>query len=103
MPATAAAREAVPAPLVRLVAAQDRITLRSSGGVVLVDPGTWVASSGSPLEFRVWRTSYTRPLQITEVLHTPSGRIRSRRLPNSVLGSAPLGLSDFLDNDPLLP
>jgi hypothetical protein len=96
MPATATVSRAFPAPLVVLVAAQDHITLRTSGGVVLMDPGIRVASLGSPLEFRVWRASYSRPLRITELLHTPSG-IRSSRLPRSVLGSVPLGLNDFLD------
>ena len=85
------------APLVELVAAQNRITLSSTGGLVYIDPGIWVASVGSSLEFRVWRTRYNSPVRITQVLHGAAGGIRLKRLPGTLLPAVPIGLSDFIN------
>jgi len=54
LPAPGAAGAAAPAgPQLRLIAAQRGITLDSFGGRVYLDPGMWVAVTGSPLRFDV--------------------------------------------------
>jgi len=104
-PATMAASERGPAPSrssaagvprVELVAAQNQITISSTGGLVYIDPGIWVASVGASLEFRVWRSSYTRPIRIAQVLNAAAGRSRLRPLPGTVLPAVPIGLTDFI-------
>jgi Lysyl oxidase len=61
---------------------------------VTLDPGIWLASLGSAVEFRVQRASYTKPITITQIIHLPSGT-RVRRLPASVLDGWN-GLGHFL-------
>jgi hypothetical protein len=94
--AAATSRVATAGPTIELIPAQRAIELSSSHGAVAVDPGIWVASLDSPLEFDVQRASYSRPLTITQLIHLPSGKVLRRRLPGSVLESIPLGLLDFL-------
>jgi hypothetical protein len=95
-PTGAATAATVSQPVVQLITAQKDLTLTSSGGFVQMDPGIWVASLRAPLEFHVFRTSYTTPMRITQILHGSSGRTVARPLPASkVLGSAWLGLVDF--------
>src|SRR6266516_1959135 len=54
LPAAGAAGAAGPAgPQLRLIAAQHSITLDSLNGQVYLDPGMWVAATGSPLQFDV--------------------------------------------------
>jgi hypothetical protein len=96
-PVTAAASQNSSAPRVELVAAQNQITISSTGGPVYIDPGIWVASVGASLEFRVWRGSYTRPIRIAQVLNAGSGRTRLRGLPRTLLPAVPIGLRDFID------
>jgi hypothetical protein len=72
-------------PVVELEAAQPSITVHSLRGFVQMDPGIWVASLGSALQFDVQRASYTKPVSITQVISTTSGPVTSRRLPATVL------------------
>jgi len=85
--ATTARRAAVPAATagverIRLIAAQDSITVPSVQGEVDFDPGIWVASLGAALELRVQREEYGAPVTVTQVIHPPGGRARFRRLPS---------------------
>jgi hypothetical protein len=71
-------------PALRLIAAQNSITLQRFGNFVFLDPGIYVASLGAALQLDVQRASYTQPITITQVIRTPGGT-RIRRLPGSVL------------------
>jgi Lysyl oxidase len=86
--ALAAARSQAPAagPTLKLITAQNTITVPKFGkGPVFVDPGVWVASLGSALEFDVQRVTYLKPITITQVIHLPGGGTRVLALPRSVL------------------
>jgi len=97
LPAPGAAGAAAPAaPQLRLIAAQPSITLDSFGGQVYLDPGMWVAASGSPLQFDVHRASYTEPITITQIIYPPSGGTVRRPLPASVISGFNYGLIKFL-------
>ncbi len=91
-----AAVSAAPAagPTVQLIAAQNHITLQRFGQQVFIDPGIYVASLGSALQFDVQRASYTAPVQITQVIQLPGGRTETRRLPSWLLQGFN-GLRDF--------
>ena len=63
LPGTAAAgaagtQAAAQGPVVKLIVAQNSITLPSFRGRVYLDPGVYVASLGSALQFDVQRASY---------------------------------------------
>src|SRR5262245_48262606 len=94
-PAQAGAQAAAPGPVVKLVVAQHSITLPSFRGRVYLDPGVYVASLGSALQFDVRRASYTKPIQLTQVIHRPGGGTTTRSLPGSLLDGF-YGLRDFL-------
>jgi hypothetical protein len=83
LPVASAASSA--GPVVTLEAAQHSVTVDSTQGYVDMDPGIWVASLGSALQFDVRRASYTRPVTITQVIHPPRGRATARPLPATVL------------------
>jgi hypothetical protein len=86
--ALAAARSQAPAagPTLKLITAQNTITVPKFGkGPVFVDPGVWVASLGSALEFDVQRVTYLKPVTITQVIHLPGGGTRTLALPRSIL------------------
>jgi Lysyl oxidase len=83
LPAASAASP--PGPVVTLEAAQRSVTVHSSQGFVDMDPGIWVASLGSALQFDVRRASYTKPVTITQVIHPRGGPATTRRLPATVL------------------
>lgn len=93
-PALAASQPAAAGPAVVLMSAQNVITLPQIQGKVYLDPGVWVASLGSALQFDVQRASYTRPVTITQVIHLPGGGIRTRPLPGSLLDGFS-GLREF--------
>jgi hypothetical protein len=80
---------------VKLIAAQNSITVQRFGRSVFLDPGIYVASLGSALEFDVQRASYRTPLTITQVIHLPDGSTETRPLPAAVLDSWS-GLRNFL-------
>jgi hypothetical protein len=100
LPGTAAASAAgTPAaaqgPVVKLVVAQNDITLTSFRGRVYLDPGIYAASLGSALQFDVQRASYTQPITLTQVIYRPGGGTTTRSLPGSLLDGFN-GLRDFL-------
>src|SRR6516162_10467946 len=95
LPAASAASP--PGPVVRLEAAQHSgVTVHSfRGGFVLMDPGIWLASLGSALQFDVQRASYTKPVTIGQVIYPPSGGTVRRPLPAALLDGWN-GLRDFI-------
>jgi hypothetical protein len=95
MPAQAAAQPAAQGPTVKLIVAQKTISLPRFGGQVFLDPGVWVASLGSALQFDVQRVTYLRPVTITQVIHLPGGGTTTVALPRSVLDGFN-GLRNFL-------
>jgi len=94
--ALATARPAGDGPTVKLIAAQNTITAPRYGSFVYLDPGVWVASLGSALEFDVQRVTYLKPITITQVIHLPAGGTRIRALPGSLLDGF-FGLRDFVN------
>ncbi|MGN6175477.1 MAG: hypothetical protein ACTHPS_21390 [Streptosporangiaceae bacterium] len=86
---------AAPGPRVKLITAQNSITAQRFGRRVFLDPGIYVASLGSALEFDVQRASYSQPLTITQVIHLPDGSTQSIPLPATVLNGWS-GLRKFL-------
>jgi hypothetical protein len=76
-----AAAQAAAGPTVKLEATQPSVTVDSFQGYVTIDPSIWVASLGSALQFDVRRPSYTKPVTITQIIHTPSGRSGPGRCP----------------------
>jgi Lysyl oxidase len=101
-PALGAAAAAPPAaapatalgPTIKLLPAQNSITVSRFGNQVFVDPGIWVASLGSALRLNVQRASYTQPVTATQIVRTPGGATRERRLPNWTVAGWN-GLRDF--------
>lgn len=94
-PAPAGAQAAAHGPVVKLIVAQNSITLPSFRGQVFLDPGVYVASLGSALQFDVQRASYTKPITLTQVIYRPGGGTTTRSLPASLLDGFN-GLRDFL-------
>jgi hypothetical protein len=93
-PAATAAR--VPGPMLKLEAAQQsNITISRFGGIVHMDPGIWVASLRSALQFNVQRASYTKPVTIAQIIYPPSGGVVRRPLPATLLDGWS-GLRDFI-------
>jgi hypothetical protein len=73
-------------PTVKLIVAQNKITVSSfGGGEVFLDPGIYVASLRSALVFHVQRASYARPITISQIVRLSSGATVSRPWPSSVL------------------
>jgi hypothetical protein len=71
--------------VVTLAAAQRSVTVDSFQGFVHMDPGIWVESLGSALQFDVRRASYTKPVTIAQIIHARGGAVRARPLPATVL------------------
>jgi hypothetical protein len=94
-PALAGAQGAARGPVVKLVVAQNSITLQSFRGQVFLDPGVYAASLGSALQLDVQRASYTKPITLTQVIFRPGGGTTTRSLPASLLDGFN-GLRDFL-------
>jgi hypothetical protein len=94
-PVAAAGAAPAPGPRVKLVAAQNSITVPRYGHQVYIDPGIWVASLGSALELDVQRPDYATPLAITQVVHLAGGGTQRIPWPASVIGKVPNGLRDF--------
>ncbi len=84
-----------PGPTVKLITAQNDITVQRYGPRVYLDPGVYVVSLGSALQFDVRRASYTKPLTITQVIHLPNGGTATRPLPARILHGFS-GLRNFL-------
>jgi lysyl oxidase len=94
-PALAGTQAIGQGPVVKLIVAQNSITLSSFQGRVYLDPGVYAASLGSALQFDVQRASYTKPITLTQVIHRPGGGTTTRSLPSSLLDGFN-GLRDFL-------
>jgi hypothetical protein len=84
-PALAGTQATAHGPVVKLVVAQKSITLSSFRDQVFLDPGVYVASLGSALQFDVQRASYTKPITLTQVIDRPGGGTTTRSLPSSLL------------------
>ncbi len=93
--AAAAAQAGATGPSVRLVAAQNTITVPRFGREVFLDPGIYVESLLSPLRFNVQRASYAKPVTISQVIRLPGGGTEVRPLPASLLDGL-AGLRNFL-------
>jgi Lysyl oxidase len=91
---TAASATKVAGPAVKLIVAQKTITAGQFRKRVSFDPGIWLGSLGSPLEFDVSRTSYGAPITITQVIHPSSGETVRKPWPATVLAGWN-GLKDF--------
>jgi hypothetical protein len=91
----AAATPHAAGPTIKLIVAQKKIDVPLFGKRVFFDPGVYVASLGAPLEFRVQRAGYAKPVTITEVLHLAKGATVLRRLPNRMVDEFH-GLNRFL-------
>jgi hypothetical protein len=79
-------------PEITLIPAQNSVSTpglpvkpKSKQALVFLDPGIWLASLGSSLRFDVGRTSYARPVTITQIITGPGHGPLARRLPASVL------------------
>src|SRR5215472_7450904 len=94
-PALAGAQAATHGPVLKLVVAENSITLPSFRGRVYLDAGVYVASLGSALQFDVQRASYTKPITLTQVIYNPDGSTTTRSLPSSLLDGFN-GLRDFV-------
>ena len=92
--AAQAGTRGAPGPTVKLLVAQHSITVSSFRGHVFLDPGIWVASLGSALQFDVQRASYTKPVTIAQIVHTPWGTTQARPMPATVLDGW-FGLKNF--------
>ena len=96
-PAAAAGAAPATGPHVKLIVAQNSITVPRYGREVYVDPGIWIASLGSALQLDVQRPDYATPLTITQVVHLPGGGTQQIPWPASVIGTVPYGLKDFVN------
>jgi hypothetical protein len=95
-PALATSQPVAAGPTIVLMPAQNVITLEQAfQGEVYLDPGVWVASLGSALEFDVRRASYTKPVTVTQIVHLPGGGTRTRPLPGRLVDGFN-GLRDFV-------
>ena len=81
-----------PGPQIKLIAAQNSISVSGfkknktgTQAFVFVDPGIWLASLGSALQFDVARASYTKPVTLTQVISRPGQPPLNRPLPASLL------------------
>ena len=93
---TGAAASTPAGPQIKLIPAQNSITVPRYGHVVYMDPGIWTASLGSALEFDVQRSSYASPLTLTQVIHLPGGGVQQVPFPATLIGRVPSQLRRFL-------
>jgi hypothetical protein len=84
-PGMAAARTGTAGPQIRMIAAQKSIRVPRYGSQVFIDPGIYLATYGSALEFDVSRASYSVPVTISQVIRQPGGGTTARPLPAWVL------------------
>ena len=94
-PGVAAGAATAVRPAVKLVAAQNTVTLATQNGQVYMDPGIWVAALRSRLQFDVQRRSYRTPLTLTQVIHDPGAGTRLVPFPSTDIGIVPTGLLNF--------
>jgi hypothetical protein len=87
LPAQASTSTAVSGPMIKLIASQKTVTVPRFGKRVFLDPGVYIATFGTALEFEVQRASYASPLTITQVIKLPGGTTVRRSLPSGLLDS----------------
>jgi Lysyl oxidase len=83
-------------PQIKLIPAQNSITVSRFGHRVDMDPGIWTASLGSALEFDIQRPDYTSPLSLTQVIHLPGGGVQQVPFPATLIGRVPSQLRQFI-------
>src|ERR1700760_1919548 len=86
---TGAAASTPAGPQIKLIPAQNSITVPRYGRTVYMDPGIWTASLGSALEFDVQRPDFTSPLSLTQIIHLPGGGVQQVPLPATLIGRIP--------------
>jgi Lysyl oxidase len=89
------AAQAAAGPVIKLVAAQNQITVGSFQGQVFLDPGIYVASLRSALVFHLQRQRYSKPVTISQIIQQPGGSVRSRHLSSSIISDFN-GLRNFV-------
>jgi len=72
-------------PTIKVAATVRSVNVPLNGPYVQVDPGIYVETFGSALEFYVRRASYATPLTITQIIRRPGARPVRRPLPASAL------------------
>lgn len=77
----ASAKTVTGGPTIKLVNAQNNITVARYGKRVYLDPGIYVTALGAPLQFDVQRAGYGKPLTISEVIRVPGKPTVVRPLP----------------------
>lgn len=95
-PAAGASPAPATGPRVKLLAAQNSITVARYGRQVYLDPGIYVASLGSALELDLQRADYSQPMSVTQVVYLPGGGTQRIAWPDSVVAKIPTGLRNFL-------
>ena len=93
---TGAAASTPAGPQIKLITAQNSISVPRYGRTVYLDPGIWTASLGAALEFDVQRSSYSSPLTLTQIIHLPGGGVQQVPFPASLIGRVPSQLRRFL-------
>jgi len=71
--------------VIKLIAAERKVTAFRFGKQVYIDPGIWIASFHSAFQLNVGRASYTKTMTVTQVIKTRQGVVR-RSLPSWILG-----------------
>ena len=95
-PVAAAGAAPATGPRVKLIVAQNNVTVPRYRHQVYLDPGIWVASLGSAFQLDVQRPDYSTPLTVTQIVHPPGGGTQQIAWPSSVVGKVPSGLRDFV-------
>jgi hypothetical protein len=95
-PMAAAGAAPAPGPEIKMIAAQNNITVPRYGRQVYLDPGIWVASLGSAFQLDLQRPDYSTPMTITQVVDLPGGGTQQIPWPATVIGKVPSALKDFV-------
>jgi hypothetical protein len=95
-PVAAARAAPAPGPEIKMVAAQNNLTVPRYGRQVYLDPGIWVASLGSAFQLDLQRPDYSTPMTVTQVVSLPGGGTQQIPWPSTVIGTVPRALKDFV-------
>jgi hypothetical protein len=93
---TGAAASTPAGPRIKLIPAQNSITVPRYGRTVYMDPGIWTASLGAALEFDVQRPDFTSALSLTQLIHLPGGGVQQVPFPDTLIGRIPTQLRRFI-------
>jgi hypothetical protein len=91
-----AAAAPAPGPEIKMIAAQNNITVSRFGRQVYLDPGIWMASLRSAFQLDLQRPDYSTPMTVTQVVSLPGGGTQQIPWPASVIGTVPGALKDFV-------